>query len=89
MSGGDANDHFRRFIPAEGPSAPPDLKYKPISGFGAGRKPPKREESGSTVESRGRSDSPKVKIKYSRWYFFKRIFMVIGLKIGYFDLILI
>lgn len=59
VSGGDANDHFRRFIPAEGPSAPPDLKYKPISGFGAGRKPPKREESGSTVESRGRSDSPK------------------------------
>ena len=60
MSGGGTDDHFRRFIPAEGPSAaPPDVKYKPIGGIGR-KNPPKREESGSTVESRGRSDSPKV-----------------------------
>ena len=60
------DDHFRRYIPAEGPSAaPPDVKYKPIGQLGQrhhekSRKLPKRDESGSTTGSRGRPESPSV-----------------------------
>lgn len=59
VSGGGQDDHFRRFVPAEGPSAPPpNVQYNPIGGLNYRR--PHREESGSTVGSRGRSDSPRV-----------------------------
>jgi len=58
VSGGGQDDHFRRFVPAEGPSAPPpNVQYNPIGGLNYRR--PHREESGSTVGSRGRSDSPR------------------------------
>lgn len=58
VSGGGTDDHFRRFVPAEGPSAPPpNVQYNPIGGLNYRR--PHREESGSTVGSRGRSDSPR------------------------------
>lgn len=61
MSGGDQTDHFRRFVPAEGPSAPPpNVQYNPIGGLKY--KKPRREESGSTVGSnKDRSDSPRVR----------------------------
>lgn len=58
VSGGGGDDHFRRFVPGEGPAAPPpNVQYNPIGGMRHRR--PKREESGSTVGSRDRSDSPR------------------------------
>ena len=68
------DDHFRRYIPADGPSAaPPDVKYKPIGQLGArhhekSRKLPKRDESGSTTGSRGRPESPTVNVSFIYFY---------------------
>jgi len=51
VSGGGPDDHFRRFIPAEGPAAAPSRPNNPIGGLRMAR--PTRDDSSRSNEGRG------------------------------------
>jgi hypothetical protein len=55
VSGGGPDDHFRRFIPAEGPAAAPSRPNNPIGGLRMAR--PTRDPSDSSRSNEGRGNS--------------------------------